>query len=74
LVGHYALHIKTVINDGSTGRTQEILNDIQKNSNGNLHVIQNPDWDMMLIEQPATKNLQKPVWSITSVSVPDSAG
>lgn len=33
-----------VINDGSTDRTQEILNDIQKNSNGSLHVIQHPDW------------------------------
>ena len=32
-----------VINDGSTDRTQEILNDIQKNSNGSLHVIQHPD-------------------------------
>ena len=33
-----------VINDGSIDRTQEILNDIQKNSNGDLHLIQHPDW------------------------------
>lgn len=33
-----------VVNDGSTDRTQEILEDIQKNSNGDLHLIQHPDW------------------------------
>jgi glycosyltransferase involved in cell wall biosynthesis len=33
-----------VVNDGSTDRTQEILKDIQKNSNGGLYLIQHPDW------------------------------
>jgi glycosyltransferase involved in cell wall biosynthesis len=33
-----------VVNDGSTDRTQEILEDIQKNSIGDLHLIQHPDW------------------------------
>jgi len=32
-----------VVNDGSTDRTQEILEDIQKNSIGDLHLIQHPD-------------------------------
>ncbi|MFY9798013.1 MAG: glycosyltransferase family A protein [Candidatus Nitrosopolaris sp.] len=33
-----------VINDGSIDKTQEILNDIQKNSNSDLHLIQHQDW------------------------------
>jgi glycosyltransferase involved in cell wall biosynthesis len=33
-----------VINDGSTDRTIEILNDLQKDWNNNLYVINHPDW------------------------------